>query len=241
MIAGVLVLAAVSSAIAATFYFDAPARPARTPAAGDAAAPPPTVTLAVTSNAYARPARTSDLVAIIPEGRVGRLTGRSEDNEWLRVIYPPSSSIEGWVPSANAVAATLPSLATVPVVEQAEDASIGASGATGATAPLPDLTVSSAEVQPNGALRVQITNAGRATFTGKVGLRVTDTDGATIGTLEVDLTQSSVAAGRSASVSTGFTIKTTGLFTIDVDHEQRVAEANDANNSRRVLLVGVGG
>ena len=241
MVAGILVVLIAGGVIAAMLYLD----PARLPGRGVAAPTPaarpegPVAVLALTSNMYARPARTSDLVAIIPEGRSARITGRTDDSEWLRVIYPPASTLEGWVPRANAVAASLPDVTGVPAVAGGADDTGG--GGDGGGEALPDLTISSVEVQPNGVLLVRITNAGRAVFNGEVAVQVTNADGNLVGLLDVDLTQSPLGAGRSASVNTGVVIRTTGLFTIEVDRQGVVPEANEGNNTRRVLLVGVGG
>ena len=200
-----------------------------------------TARLATTSNLYARPARASDLVAIIPAGHQARVTGRTEDAAWLRVVYPPQSSLEGWVPRANFVAAGLPDLASVPALAAEVAASgSGASAASEADA-LPDLTVASADVQPNGNLSVRITNDGRAAFAGRVGLQVAGADGEILGVLEIDLTDRPLATGRSASVNTGVEVRSTGLFVIEVDRGNRVKESSEVNNIRRVLLVGAGG
>lgn len=198
-----------------------------------------TARLATTSNLYARPARASDLVAVIPAGHDARVLGRTEDAAWLRVVYPPQSSLEGWVPRANFVTAGLPDLASVPALA-AEVAASGTSASAAADA-LPDLTVASADVQPNGNLSVRITNEGRAAFAGRVGLQVAGADGEILGVLEVDLTDRPLATGRSASVNTGVEVRSTGLFVIEIDRGNRVKESSEVNNVRRVLLVGAGG
>lgn len=200
-----------------------------------------TARLATTSNLYARPARAADLVAVIPAGHDARVTGRTEDAVWLRVIYPPQSSIEGWVPRANFVTAGLPDLASVSALATEVAASRTSGSAAAEADALPDLTVASADVQPNGNLSVRITNEGRAAFAGRVGLQVAGADGEILGVLEVDLTDRPLATGRSASVSTGVEVRSTGLFVIEVDRGNRVKESSEVNNVRRVLLVGAGG
>ncbi len=198
--------------------------------------------LATTSNLYARPARASELVAVIPAGREARVTGRTEDAAWLRVVYPPQSSLEGWVPRANFVAATVPDLTSMPALAPETVSSTGGRGTgTGDGELLPDLTVASADVQPNGNLAVRITNEGRAPFAGRTGLQVSGADGEILGVLDVDLTESPLVPGRSASVNTGIQVRRTGLFVIEVDRGNQVKESGEFNNIRRVLLVGVGG
>lgn len=247
MVAGVAVVLAAAGVIAALWLVDSARTPGAATGAATATAPPsreePTAVLALTTNMYARPTRTAELVAIIPEGRVARVTGRTDDSEWLRVNYPPASGLEGWVPKASAEVASLPPLAGVPAV--AAGAAVAAAGGEvsdgGEQDALPDLTVSSAEVQPNGTLVVRITNVGRGLFQGRVDLQVTGAEGELLGVLDADLTQSPLGAGRSASVNTGVLIRATGLVVIEVDHLNRVAEPDEFNNTRRVLLVGVGG
>lgn len=198
-------------------------------------------TLATTSNMYARPARASELVAVIPAGREARVTGRTEDATWLRVVYPMQSSLEGWVPRANFVATGLPDLASMPAVApEAVSSAAGASAGTGGDT-LPDLAIASADVQANGNLAVRITNDGRAPFSGRVGLQVSGADGEILGVLDVDLTERSLAPGRFASVNTGVEVRRTGLFVIEVDRANAVKESGEFNNVRRVLLVGPGG
>lgn len=201
-----------------------------------------TARLAVTSNVYVRPARPAELVAVIPAGREARVTGRTEDGAWLRVVYPSQSGIEGWVPRANFVTDGLPSLASLPSLAQAPAAG-SASGPAGSVEgdALPDLSVASAEVQPNGNLAVRITNEGRAPFAGRVGLQVSSADGEILGVLEVNLTSQPLAPGRFASVNTGIEVRRTGLFVIEIDHVNSVKESGEFNNVRRVLLVGAGG
>lgn len=212
------------------------------PEATEAVIEGPVAIVALTSNMYGRPTRTADLVAIVPEGRTVRVSGRTDDSEWLRIIYPVTSSLEGWVPAANMVAAALPDLAAVPAVAsvvQGEDGEVD--GGLLESEALPDLTVSSADVQSNGQLAVRITNVGRALFAGQVGLRITAADGEIVGVLDVDLEASPLGPGRSASINTGTVVTTTGLYVIEVDPVNDVEEASEFNNTRRVLLVGTGG
>jgi hypothetical protein len=243
-IAGFLIVLVAGIALGTIWFIDAsdgtPAA-AGSPEATAVLPEGPTAVLAMTSNMYGRPTRTADLVAIIPEGRLVRVTGQTDDSEWLRVIYPVTSSLEGWVPLANMFVASLPDLTGVPAVASvvgSEDGEV-VGGLLDQSA-LPDLTVSSADVQPTGQLAVRITNVGRAPFAGTVGLRVTSADGEIVGVLDVDLTGSPLGPGRSASVNTGTIIRTTGLYVIEVDPTNEVEEASEFNNTRRVLLVGTG-
>lgn len=252
MIAGLLVVLAAGAAIAALLLVERPAPTGASPAGGAApglATPAPSpveddqTVLALTTNMYDRPTRASDLLAIIPEGRIARVTGRTDDSEWLRVTYPLRSGVEGWVPAAHARVDALPDLAAVPAV--APGANLDAAGVEGSVSDeedaLPDFTVSSAELQPDGTLVVRVTNVGRGAFSGEVDLQISTAEGDLLGVLDADLTQSPLGPGRSASVGTSVVVRETGLVVIEVDHQNQVDEANESNNSRRVLLVGVGG
>lgn len=240
-IAGLLIVLVAGVAMAAIWFVDASeGAPAAVDAAGTEAPDEGTLAVvALTSNMYGRPTRSADLIAIVPEGRTVRVTGRTEDDEWLRVIYPVTSTLEGWIPMAHMVADRLPDLAAVPALAGAAG-SEGGTGAGGTDDPsaLPDLTVSSADVQPTGQLAVRITNIGRAPFDGQVGLRITTADGEIVGVLDVDLSGSPLGAGRSASINTGTVVTATGLYVIEVDPNNEVEESNEFNNTRRVLLVG---
>ncbi|RJQ12659.1 MAG: hypothetical protein C4558_01340 [Dehalococcoidia bacterium] len=200
-----------------------------------------TARLATTSNVYARPARAADLVAVIPGGREARVTGRTEDAVWLRVVYPPQSNLEGWVPRANFVADGLPDLASMPALAPESVTSAGGTSTGTGGDSLPDLTIASADVQQNGNLAVRLTNEGRAPFTGHVGLQISGADGEILGVLNIDLTERPLAPGRFASVNTGIEVRRTGLFVIEIDRTNNVKESGEFNNIRRVLLVGAGG
>lgn len=178
---------------------------------------------------------------MIPAGREARVTGRTEDATWLRVVYPPQSSLEGWVPRANFVTDGLPDLAAMPSL--APESVVSTSGTSGGAEgdALPDLAVASADVQPNGNLAVRITNEGRAPFAGRVGLQISGADGEILGVLDVDLTDRPLAPARFASVNTGIEVRRTGLFVIEIDRANTVRESSEFNNVRRVLLVGAGG
>ncbi len=212
-----------------------------TPAPTTQGQDPELVILAMTSNMYAQPSRTADIVAIIPVDRSARITGQTEGGEWLRVQYPVSSSLEGWIAATNVITDSLPDLAAVESFPL--DGAVPGSEGQGPLldeAPLPDLTISSAEVGADGMLEVRVTNVGRATFADQVDVRVTTAEGALLGMLDIDLTDQPLTPGRSASVSTGVRIIRTGLYVIEVDSLNRVEEAGEFNNTRRVLLVGTG-
>lgn len=242
-IAGLLVIGIAALAIAGVWLVggDAGEGAQGEPATATATVEGPQAQLALTSNMYASPSRAADLVAVVPEARIVRVTGRTDDSTWLRVIYPVTSTLEGWIVAANFVEERLPDLASVPDVASIAEAGSSGEGGLLDEPALPDLTVSSADVAGNGLLTVRITNLGRSAFNGEVTVRVTTAEGEIVASLDADLAASPLGPGRSAAVNTGLTIAETGLFVIEVDPSNTVEESSEFNNSKRVLLVGVGG
>ncbi len=242
-VAGLLIVLVAAVTIGGIWVFGGTQEPTEESTAASPTSTPdgPTARLALTSNLYQHPSRSSDLVAIVPEGRSVLVTGRTDDSSWVRVTYPISSTIEGWVPITHVVEGTAPPLDDLPEVASAAAAESGAEDGGFSNEPaFPDLTVSSADVGANGILTVRITNLGRATFGGTVALRVTTAEGEIVGSLDANLSASPLGPGRSAAVNTGAVIEITGLYVIEVDPTNDIEESSEFNNSRRALLVGVG-
>lgn len=242
-VAGLLIILVAAVTIGAVWLFGGGEQPLPASAAEEATAVPdgPQARLAMTSNLYAHPSPTSDLVAIVPEGRSVRVTGRTDDSSWVRVIYPVTSTLEGWLPLTHLMTATVPALEELPEVASATSAEGGGEDGGFTDEPaLPDLTVSSADVGAGGTLTARITNLGRATFSGTVSVRVSTAEGEIVGSLDADLSSSPLGPGRSAAVNTGVLIAQTGLYVVEVDPANDIEESSEFNNSRRVLLVGVG-
>lgn len=246
-IAGLLVLLVSALAIGGVWVFGGSATEG---AQGGADGEGPTATatiegpqaqIALTANMYASPSRSADLVAVVPESRSVRLTGRTDDSTWLRVIYPVTSTLEGWINAGSFVESTLPNLAEVPDVASLADAEGSGEGGLLDEPALADLTVSSADVAGSGLLTVRITNLGRASFDGAVTVRVSTAEGEIVASLDADLSASPLDPGRSAAVNTGYTVTETGLFVVEVDPGNEIEESSEFNNSQRVLLVGTGG
>lgn len=243
-IAGLLVLVVSAVVIGGVWVFGSDT----TEGAQDADDPTATATvegpqarIALTANMYASPSRTADLVAVVPETRSVRITGRTDDSSWLRVIYPVNSTLEGWIAAGSFVEDSLPDLAGVPDVASLAEGGTGAEGSLLDEPALADLAVSSADVAGSGLLTVRITNLGRAAFDGAVTVRVSTAEGEIVASLDADLSGSALGPGRSAAASTGYTVVETGLYVIEVDPNNEVEESSEFNNSKRVLLVGTGG
>ena len=243
-VAGLLVLVVAALTIGGVWLFggnDADGATSDDSPTATTAVEGPQAQIALTSNMYAAPSRTSDLVAVVPEARTVRITGRTDDSTWIRVIYPVSSTLEGWIAEPNFVAESLPDLAEVPDVASVTQAGASGEGGLLDEPALPDLSVSSADVAGSGLLTVRITNLGRTSFDGAVTVRVTTAEGEIVASLDADLSASPLGPGRSAAVNTGFTVTQTGLFIVEVDPTNEVEESSEFNNAKRVLLVGTGG
>ena len=193
------------------------------------------VSAAVTTHLLARPSRDAEIVAIVPQHRVAEVVGRTEDGEWLRLVYPIVSNREGGMPTANTLArqgdpATTPAVslaaASEPIGSEVDPADL-----------LPDLTISDATVLPNGRLSVRIDNIGASAIEGSVGLEVTGVEGALLGVFTVEAL--SLAPGRRATVPTTVEVTTTGVYQIELDRLNQIEESGEFNNTLRKLLAAV--
>jgi hypothetical protein len=210
-----------------------------TPTASVAAGAPGAVTVraALTTNMRAAPDRQADLVAIIPGDRVAEVTGVTAAGDWLRVVYPPGSRLQGWVPAENVVpvGGDVRDVAVIDAGTAGAPSASATPGATAAASQLPDLTITNAFVAPNGTLTIRVANVGAGRFDGTVGLRVTSAAGEVVGVVDVQRTL--LQPGRSATVNTQVEIVHTGEYVLELDWLDEVKESNEFNNTLRTLLV----
>jgi CBS domain-containing protein len=189
----------------------------------------------LTSHLLARPSRDAEIVAIVPEQRIAEVIGRSEDGEWLRLVYPLGSELVGWMPRANIVTAQGDPTGT-PIIAADAPGAVGDPVVDPADL-LPDLTISDATVLPNGRLSVRIDNIGASPINASVGLEVTGAEGALLGVFTVE--DLSLAPGRSATVPTTVEVTSTGVYQIELDRLNEIEESGEFNNSLRKLLAAV--
>jgi hypothetical protein len=189
----------------------------------------------VTTHLLTRPSRDAEVVAIVPQHQLAEVVGRTDDGEWLRLIYPIGSKLEGWMPRANTLErqgdpGTTPAVALAVAVEDptsdVDPADL-----------LPDLTISDATVLPNGRLSVRIDNIGATAVDASVGLEVTSAEGALLGVFTVE--SLSLAPGRSATVPTTVEVIATGVYRIELDRLNQIEESGEFNNTLRKLLAAV--
>ena len=241
MVAAALVLAALAilggEDETAGVAIDGPSAAAPTPEPTPAS---PRVAAHVTTNLRLSPHRAADVAAVIPGGREAELLGRSADGAWLRLSYPPGG-VEGWAPVAS-FAVTERDIASAPVGAPAAEtaappaAEPAPAGATAGPGALPDLSVANAFLLPDGRLTVSVRNGGAAPLEEqRISLRVSSAEGEILGILEIGPT--SLAPGAVATAITPIAVSRTGVYILELDRLDTIAEASEFNNRFSQLFV----
>ncbi len=240
MLAGLAIILVAASVIAAIAYRDS-AEDATPLAADPTAVATPEPGIAVTrftTNVRSDADRFADVIAIVPEARAARLLGRSSDDRWVKIAYPPASDVEGWV-SADAIAIDAAELAAldVLVVLAAPLPEPNATAATGE--PLPDLTIADAFLLQDGRLAIALRNEGElAIVEALVPLNVSRSSGDILGVLRIGPT--TLAPGASATVVTPVIVSETGSYIIELDRPDKIRESQEFNNIFTALLIATG-
>lgn len=239
-IAVVIVAAAVIGTIAALDRGDSPAPDSAPPLASTVEPDPALTAAAFTANVRAEPDRFADVVAVLPEGRDVRLLGRSSDNSWIKIAYPPSSDVEGWVPAEvlPLEGTALDALAVLVVLATATPSPAGDGGPAGES--LPDLTIADAFLLQDGRLAIALRNIGDAPLVEVfVPLNVSKASGDILGVLRIGPT--TLAPGASATVVTPVVVSETGNYVIEIDRPDEIRESHEFNNVFTALLIAGGG
>ena len=197
-----------------------------------------------TTNVYAQPDRSAELVAVLPGGQPAAVEARSPDGEWLRLRYPAGGELRGWAP-AGVLAAERGDLAALPLVAAAATTSVaGAPPQAEAPLPageageerLPDLTVVEAFLLEDGRLAVSISNGGPgALIATTVPVRVTRAEGDILGVLRIGPT--TLLPGARATVVTPVVVREPGNYEIVLDAGNQIDEAQESNNTFVALLI----
>ena len=241
MLTAALVIAAI-----ALLGGEEQAEPAAVAGAGDASAgatsagASPRAAAHVTTNLRLSPHRAADVVAVIPRGREAELQGRSADGAWVQLVYPPGG-VSGWAPVA-AFAVAERDIASAPVrasgVEAPPTAAAAAAPADATPGPdaLPDLSVANAFLLPDGRLTVSVRNGGDAPLVEqRISLRVSSAEGEILGILEIGPT--SLAPGAVATAITPIAVRQTGVYILELDRLDAIAESSEFNNRFSQLFV----
>jgi hypothetical protein len=220
---------------------------------GSDAAPPPAtaapiaterdaalVAAALTANVRADPDRFADVIAVLPDGREARLLGRSSDGSWIKIAYPPSSAVEGWVPAEALLleAAPLNALPVLVVLVTPTSSPAGDGGPAGES--LPDLTIAGAFLLQDGRVAIGLRNIGDAPVVEVfVPLNVSKASGDILGVLRIGPT--TLAPGERATVVTPVVVTETGSYVFELDRPDEIRESQEFNNAFTTLLIAGGG
>ncbi|MEZ4501621.1 MAG: SH3 domain-containing protein [Dehalococcoidia bacterium] len=243
MLAGAAVIAAAALSMALLDFFEVGSTSA-SPIPVEARATPPgpdadgLAEAYSTSNVRLRPDPSAEVVAIVPAGHAVELLARAPSGEWLRVAYPPASTVQGWVP-ANRLESAPAEVAALPEAAASSEVSASTSESTTAgPAPrdLPDLVITDVFLLQDGRMSVDIRNEGPGTLIDTaIPLHVTRASGEIVGVLEVGPT--TLVAGASATAVTPIVVPSTGTYLLQLDRQDVIHEAVETNNGYSALLV----
>ena len=249
--------------------FVVPSDPARVPAA-ESASTPKAVATSNTVRSRGVTARTNTIAAVRTApgkdtpvlGTLGRdqsveVIGRSTSAAWLLIVFPPTSSLHGWVaagmldvtgePSTLAVATAEPPVVIAaptsaayrtqrtPVPSSRSTTPAPASATPKPPALLPDLIVAKAQIVGT-SLVATIINRGDGPAKGAIVVSVRTADGRTL--LATSSAPSPVLAPHaSVDVDTGYLVRGTQRLIVVVNPSGAIQESNSANNSTTVAAV----
>jgi hypothetical protein len=206
-------------------------------------------TVSVTAVRFAPGARTQ-VLGTLPAGRDVQIDGRTEDDGWFRIIFPPNSELHGWVdaealeitgdPTTLLIATAEPpiqvELPTEPAsrfTPQAEETPGETQTPEGTATPegggLPDLVVGTTPVITAGQLFITVVNQGTGAFTGDLVVAIFNPDGtALLG--GATLPGFTLEPGLSIDVGTGFMVTSDMTLLLVVDPNGEIEEADNTNN-----------
>ena len=194
-----------------------------------------------TTNIYAQPDRSAELVAVLPGGQPAAVEARSPDGEWLRLRYPAGGELRGWAPAGVLAAergdlAALPRVAAAPVTSVAGAPPQAEGPLRAGDESLPDLAVAEAFLLEDGRLAVSISNGGPGPLIATtVPVRVTRAEGDILGVLRIGPT--TLLAGARATVVTPVVVREPGNYEIVLDAANQIDEAQESNNTFVALLI----
>jgi uncharacterized protein YraI len=231
----------------------------QTPAEGQdqvAAGEGVTGTANATVNVRNGPGNTTQALGVLRRGGQVTVDGKSEDGEWLEIVYPPRSKLHGWVMASSldlqgdaaslavatpeeiplAVAPTSVAVATAEETTPTPELTVTVT--TTALPTLPDLVVSNWLVS-GGYLVVTVTNQGTGTLTATaIDVGVFDASGAKL-LNSTSAAPQTLKPGASIDIKTGYlTLGAPGQVLVIVDPNGKIPETNDTNNRLVVTFSG---
>jgi hypothetical protein len=185
-----------------------------------------------------------------------QIDGRTSDAKWMRIVFPPNSSLHGWIDATNLdiigdpaslVVATAeppvvvelptepPAVRTAIALSQTPQAA-GTPTATPTPAGgiLPDLAIDGTTVS-GGKLFMTIVNQGKGEMKGDLVVAVFNADGDKL-LGGATLLKFTLAPGRSIDIGTGYVVTEDQSLFLVVDPNGEIAETNDNNNNRTISI-----
>lgn len=194
------------------------------------------------------PGRTQ-VLGTLQANRDVQIDGRTSDDGWLRIIFPPNSELHGWVAADSlditgdlltlAVATAEPPIQVELPTEPASrftpqpEETIAEESATPEGTPTPggppDLVVGTTPIISNGQLFVTVVNQGAGTMTGDLVVAIFNPDGtALLG--GATLPAFTLEPGSSIDVGTGYQVTTNVSLLLVVDPNGDIEETDNTNN-----------
>jgi hypothetical protein len=200
------------------------------------------------------PGKSTPVLGTIGGDESVEVVGRSAAATWLRIVFPPGSSLHGWVAAdmlditgdVNTLAvataeppviALLPSASSRTQGTPVRSATVASAATTPtATALLPDLVVAKAQMGRT-TLVVTIMNKGDGPANGAIVASVFTADGTRV-LATTNAPSTSLAPHASVEVDTGYIVKGTVRLVVVVNPSGAIEESNSTNNSTTVAVVG---
>lgn len=184
----------------------------------------------------------TSILGTLPRGTEVQIDGRTEENEWYRVIFPPNSELHGWVdaellevtgdPDSLVIATAEPFEVDVPTQPPSEITPVDEDGTptpTSTPGGLPDLVVGTTPILSDGKLFVTVVNQGAGAATGDIVVAVFNSDGtALLG--GATLPAYTLEAGQSIDIGTGLEVTESRTLLLVVDPNGDIEESENTNN-----------
>jgi hypothetical protein len=209
-------------------------------------------TKGVTAVRFAPGTRTQ-VLGTLPAGRDVQIDGRTSDDGWYRIIFPPNSELHGWVeadalevtgdPQSLVIATAEPPIQVELPTEPASRLTPEGEGTPtetptpeGTPLPgLPDLVVGTPPVISEGQLFITVVNQGTGPASGDLVVAIFNADGTALlgGATLPDFT---LEAGLSIDVGTGYQVTTNATLLLVVDPNGEIEETDNTNNQIVVAI-----
>jgi hypothetical protein len=196
------------------------------------------------------------VLGTIPRNTAVTIDGRSEESDWVRIVFPPNSEQHGWIEAENvditgnvaslAVTApepivvvdlptTDPELELTPVdtpePEETEDLTPTGTPDTG----MPDLVIGTTPVLADGLLFITVVNQGTGVAEGDFVVAIFDVDGTTL-LGGATLNGFSLGPGLSIDIGTGYAVTEPQSLLLVVDPEGIIEESDNTNNQISISI-----